>query len=93
MKPRRIPGQCKLAQRLQQADIHDIEDFASADLAELLPVRGLSAARAKRWIDEATKLTKSRSAYCYKEAVPQQKLTLPNWPSHVDPYRLRRALD
>jgi len=59
-----------MAKRLQTAGIADIEDLALAEPAELAKVRGLSHARADKWISEATNLVKSRSAYRYRETGP-----------------------
>jgi helicase len=83
----------KMAKRLQEAGIEDIEDLALAEPAELAEVRGLSKERAKRWIAEAEVVIETRSAYRYRESGPYLDITPPGWPPDVDPYRLRRALD
>ena len=83
----------KLAKRLQGQGVADIEDLALADPGELEGVRGVSHERATKWIEAAATVVRSRSALAYREAGPTLDLGPPGWPSDVDPYRLRRALD
>jgi helicase len=83
----------QMARRLVQAGIADVEDLALADTATLAHVRGLSAARAARWIEQAQDVVQSRSALCFRDIGPTLSLGLPAWPGNIDPYRLRRALD
>ena len=83
----------KLARRLQEAGMFDIEDLAVAEPEELSSVRGVSEERAERWISAAADIIQSRPASAYKENGSSASLALVCWPSGIDPYRLRRALD
>lgn len=85
----------KLARRLMDAGITDIEELACSDPQELSEqVPGVSVIRAGKWVEAAESLVKVRSAFCYKEdAAPFVGTDPAGWPSDVDPYRLRRALD
>ncbi|MCP4542407.1 MAG: DEAD/DEAH box helicase [Chloroflexi bacterium] len=83
----------KMAKRLLETGIEDIEDLALAESAELAEMRGLSKERAERWIAKAEEVVETRSAYRYRETGPYLNITPPGWPSELDPYRLRRALD
>ncbi len=85
----------KLARRLMDARITDIEELAGSDPQELsAQVSGVSVTRAEKWVDAAESLVKVRSAFCYKEdAAPFVGTDPVGWPSDVDPYRLRRAMD
>jgi len=82
-----------LARRLRDAGIKDIEDLAQADSKDVAQVRGVSEARAARWIDEATQLMTTRSAFSLKETGAAGRATACALDLQVDPYRLRRALD
>lgn len=81
------------AKRLQGVNIADIEDLALGEPTDLLGIRGIASNRATAWIDHARELIKTRYARRYRENEPTPELPLANWPSEVDPYRLRRALD
>lgn len=83
----------KLAKRLHDNGIADIEDLAAAEIEELLAIQRLSRDRAKRWIAEAKEKILFRSAFCYRESDPAANVKTREWPPEVDPYRLRRALD
>lgn len=84
-----------MAARLKRAGIGDVEALAQAEVADLAGVPGLSAGRAAKWIDRATQVVRSCSAYRYRELRGPARSTSvpPGWPGEVDPYRLRRALD
>lgn len=82
-----------LAKRLQDNGIADIEELALAEPADLEQVRGISCERAARWIEAAVTIVPSRSALAYRETGPTLDLKPTGWPSDVDPYRLRRALE
>jgi helicase len=82
-----------LATRLRSAGIMDIEDLAGADLEKVAAVRGISSARATRWIEGAAKLLATRSAFALRETGPKINTVSDCWKSSVDPYRLRRALE
>jgi ATP-dependent DNA helicase len=82
-----------LARRLRDVGVTDIEALAICDAEELARVRGVSAARAARWIAEATNKIKTRSAFSLHESGRKTQASTGSWPSHVDPYRLRRALE
>jgi helicase len=89
-----IPGiGPKRARRLKGAGVEDVEGLAQARVDELACIRGVSRARAARWIDEATRLLSRRSGYWYRESGPRIRVRHSCFPSEVDPYRLRRALD
>jgi helicase len=83
----------KLARRLQSAGVADIEALAQATPNDLANVGRLSRERAARWIDEATRLIRSRSALRYRETGTSGTVQYHGFPADVDPYRLRRALD
>jgi helicase len=83
----------RLARRLHAAGVGDIEALAQSTAQELASVRGLSARRAGRWIDTATRLVPICSAFRYREHGPANVVRSPDWPVEIDPYRLRRALD
>jgi helicase len=80
-----------LARRLAEAGICDIEDLAGADVAELDPVRGVSAARAGEWVSIAENLVKRRSAWAFRDTRDKLSVIASEWPSQLDPYRLGRA--
>lgn len=82
-----------LARRLYGAGITDIEGLAQAETAVVAQVPGISAQRAAQWIAAATTLLPSRSALRYREQGPRVQLPTRGWPTEIDPYRLRRALD
>src|SRR5207248_852246 len=75
------------------AGIADVEALAQAEPAELARVRGLSKARAQRWVREAGGVVKKSSAWRYREPPARSAPRPAGWPAGVDPYRLRRALE
>lgn len=83
----------KTAKKLQVAGLEDIEDLALIEPSQLAELPGISAKRAEKWISEAIELISTRSAYSYKEDKDNGKVMYSDWPSEVDPYRLRRAID
>ena len=82
-----------LARRLQDAGITDIEELALVEPHELSKVRGISRNRATRWVEEAGSLIKSRSALILREFGAKVQTSVSTWPTDIDQYRLRRALD
>jgi helicase len=82
-----------LARRLHDAGIMDIEELATAEPEVLGRVRGVSVKRAERWIEAATEMIRSRSAFAFRETGARTETQSGFWNSSVDPYRLRRALD
>lgn len=83
----------KLAKRLCDAGIEDLEDLAQAEVAVLSALPGISASRAGQWIEAADALL---PAYAESIGFPGGPLVEPTdtaWPADVEPYRLRRALD
>lgn len=83
----------KIAKRLQQVGINDIEDLALADITELVNLQGISLKRAEAWIQFATEIVDSRwSANRYREEKIENQLTSIDLPKDIDPYRLRRAM-
>src|SRR5262249_7606467 len=83
----------KLAKRLYEKGIADIEDLASSEIEELMVIQRLSPDRARRWITEAKGKIRFRSAFCYRETGHAANVITSDWPPDVDPYRLRRAID
>jgi predicted flap endonuclease-1-like 5' DNA nuclease len=81
------------ARRLREAGIADVEDLALAEASDLGTLPGLSRERAERWISQATQALQGRSAFSYRETGPTAGLAPSGWPSEVDPYRLRRAIE
>lgn len=81
------------ARRLQTAGISDIEELALAEPASLVLAGRLSLTRAQRWIEEGIDIVRTRSAFTYRESGPLVPVAPRGWPSDIDPYRLRRALD
>jgi helicase len=89
-----VPGVgATTAARLREAGIPDVEALAQADPGDLSGVRGVSAARAARWVAAAEHLVQTRSAFRYRETGPRACPRPPGWPADVDPYRLRRSLE
>lgn len=90
-----VPGiGSKMARQLQQANIADIEDLALADPNQLTELPGIGEKRAGQWVEAAEGMVDCHSsAYRYRESLPVGKVTGTHWPSDVEPYRLRRALD
>jgi helicase len=88
-----IPGiGAKLAKRLKQLGIADIEDLALTDAEQLADNPRISINRAKAWIERAAEIVDSRwSAYRYREESTQHQLKGADWSTDIDPYRLRRA--
>jgi helicase len=83
----------KLAHRLRDVGVTDIEDLALADATKLGAVRGVSAKRATAWISEATSMIRNRSAFTFRDIGPVPRYSKSSWHSAVNPYKLRRALD
>ena len=82
-----------LARRLHDAGIEDIEDLALAEPEQVAAVRGVSPTRATQWIEQATNLIRTRSAHCLLDTGASIKTHSSAWPTGVDPYRLRRAIE
>lgn len=83
----------KLARRLMEAGIGDIEELACAT-AEEVKIEGVSEERLSRWIEKAEELTGITSALRYREDdAPFVSFDAEQWPQEIDPYRLRRSLD
>jgi len=80
-----------LARRLHAAGIEDIESLAQAEPAELAAIRGISATRAERWIEQASEMLPQHSAWRLREQGPAAATMPGDWPVSVDPYRLGRA--
>src|SRR5262249_11737331 len=83
----------KMARRLASSGVRDIEELVLAEPEQLAKLPGLSCGRAAQWIDAASELVNTRSAYRYREDEPTLGIRPPGWPAKLDPYRLRRALD
>jgi helicase len=84
----------RTARSLRDVGIRDIEDLAAADVDDVAPrVPRVSSTRLSGWIEEASRLVKTRSAFRLRETGTPVLVPLSSWPSQIDPYRLRRALD
>jgi len=84
-----------VARRLQEVGISSIDDLCIAEPDEVAMVRGVSLERAVKWIEAATEMIKTRSAFAFREMRPEEWATssCADWPSSVDPYRFRRSLE
>ena len=85
----------KLAARLVEHGIGDIEALAQANTAALAQVPGVSADRAERVIADAKIVSELRTADSYRErdGAAMPVVAERRTPTGVDPYRLRRALE
>ena len=81
------------AKKLSSAGITDIEALALSEVEEITTLSKISKKRATQWIASATESLKSGSAYRYRESASTISSPVPDWPSDIDPYRLRRAVD
>jgi helicase len=82
----------KLAHRLKSFNIRDLEDLALAEVLDFAPIQGISEKRAKQWIEDAANIVQGNySAYRYREDPTSHQVKFSNFPSDIDPYRLRRA--
>ena len=82
------------ARRLREIGLADIEDLALAETAEIAAIPGVSNKRVAHWIIQAADLGNGRlSAYRYRETVSHNHIVNSEFPSEIDPYRLRRALE
>jgi ATP-dependent DNA helicase len=81
------------ARRLVEAGIRDVEDLALADVATCDSIKGVSQLRLDRWVGAAIDLVKRRSAKSLQEVGPHLVTKPHEWPTGVDPYRLRRAAE
>ena len=82
-----------LAKRLLENGISDLEELAEAEPEELAQIKGISFKRAESWIELAGIQAKTQSAYFFRETGPILQPKPIHWPSSLDPYRFRRALD
>jgi helicase len=82
-----------LARRFTTLGIGDLEDLANAELDDIANIKGISRARLKRLIEEAGPMLKATPIAAFADVGPQTEVVRSGWPSTVDPYRLRRALD
>ena len=81
------------ARHLRDQGITDIEELALFESLDSLRVRGVSPRRLAQWRDEAGQMIGKRSALRLKESGPTFDPATSSWPSSVDQYRLRRAMD
>ena len=89
-----VPGiGATTARRLRDAGVTDIEELALVESPDSLPIRGVSRNRLAHWINEAGDMIRTRSALRLKETGPTLHALEHTWPSDIDQYRLRRALD
>lgn len=81
-----------LAKRLVERGVEDIEDLALADVDDIAKIKGISKKRASRWIEEANEMVDCHHcASRYQEEPTETQFHIPQCPSDVDLYRLRRA--
>jgi len=82
------------AHRLRAHGIEDVEELAQLDPDDLIGIKGLSQKRAAEWIDKANRILKEEDLWVSMDfgPIPLFASEVSAWPSHVDPYRLRRAL-
>lgn len=89
-----LPG-CggRLASRLLEAGITDLEDLCSREPLELMAVPGVGTKRAQSWIEVAEVLIKEIDPCCYpqRSSRPRKLATPSDWPSDIEPGRLQRA--
>lgn len=83
----------KLARRIKESGISDIEELVEASPRELAKIRGISIKRARIWVRDAERMLKRRSALSLRERAHPKAKVVSGWPSDVDPYRLRRSLE
>lgn len=84
-----------LARRLHEVGVSSIDDLCIAEPDEVAMVRGVSLKRAVKWIEAATEMIKTRSAFAFREMRSEEYVESSgaNWPSSIDPYRFRRSLE
>ncbi len=88
-----IPGVGgKRVRVLWEAGYRDPEDIALAQVAELAKLPGLGTKSAGKIIENSEEVIKLEATGYEEEKIPGIKMPF-SWPSGVDPYRLRRALD
>jgi helicase len=89
-----IPGLGpKMATRLAQHGIKDIEDLAQCDPESITDNGGISEKRASKWIQMAEELMGCRTYHYFNEAHSDLARIDCAWIPHIDPYRVRRALE
>ncbi len=91
----RIPG-CggKLAKRLYQAGITDLEELCVQEPQDLALIPGIGLKRAHAWIAAAEELIKDQDLdHCRQFSQHERTVAKPSdWPADIDPGRLHRAL-
>jgi replicative superfamily II helicase len=92
----RIPG-CggKLARRLFEAGIEDLEDLCLEEPTTLAEIPGIGTKRATGWILAANELVKDTSPFDEASSPKKKPRSLPcppGWPPDIEPGRLRRAM-
>lgn len=89
-----LPG-CggKLARRLLDTGIRDLEDLCNEELSELAAIPGIGPKRASTWIKAAEFLIKEMVPDNTESKPSQQRsMTIPNdWPHDIEPGRLQRS--
>ena len=84
----------KLAKRLKDYDIEDLEDLALSSIEELAQIPGISTNRAETWIEQSSEIVDCNySASRYQEEVTNNQVSTIACPIGVEPYRLRRAVE
>ena len=89
-----LPG-CggKLARRLLEAGINDLEHLCGLNPSDLSSIRGIGPKRAHTWIDSAEVLIKELDIEDPPSppVCPRSVATPSDWPPEIDPGRLQRA--
>ena len=90
----RLPG-CggRLARRLVDAGIADLEKLCGAEALELASIPGIGVKRAGAWLEAAEDLARDFLPDPPVSPLPRVRTiaTPPNWPRDIDPGRLQRA--
>ena len=83
----------KLARRLLEAGILDLEDLCQQEPSDLLGIPGIGPKRAAAWIGQAELLIKEVSLdWDFFPPVARRQPALPtDWPPEIEPGRLQRA--
>lgn len=90
----RLPG-CggRLARKLLAAGIAELETLCLCEREDLVAIPGIGLKRANAWIEAAGELVKdSEPVFQPASGKRVQTITPPDWPSDIDPGRLRRAI-
>ncbi len=79
------------AKRLVGVGVRHVEDLAQCREDDLIALGGISRNRAKQWVEQAAHLMASDDIYLLRDVGEKIGQRMCDWPSEIDPYRLRRA--